>query len=75
MKKVAIVTLPLHTNYGGILQAYALQTVLQESDCRVQVICKNEKPYISWKKEIVKYYMYLVVRMCNWQVGPVIVRH
>ena len=27
--KVGIVTLPLHTNYGGILQAWALQTVLE----------------------------------------------
>ena len=27
--KIAILTLPLHTNYGGILQAYALQTVLE----------------------------------------------
>lgn len=27
--KIGIVTLPLHTNYGGILQAYALQTVLE----------------------------------------------
>lgn len=27
--RIAIVTLALHTNYGGILQAYALQTVLQ----------------------------------------------
>ena len=26
--KIAILTLPLHTNYGGILQAYALQTIL-----------------------------------------------
>ena len=24
--KIGILTLPLHTNYGGILQAYALQT-------------------------------------------------
>ncbi len=28
--KIGILTLPLHTNYGGILQAYALQTVLQQ---------------------------------------------
>lgn len=28
--KIAIITLPLHTNYGGILQAYALQTILQQ---------------------------------------------
>lgn len=27
--KVGILTLPLHINYGGILQAYALQTVLK----------------------------------------------
>ena len=28
--KIGIITLPLHTNYGGILQAYALQRVLQD---------------------------------------------
>ena len=27
--KIGIVTLPLHTNYGGLLQAYALQTALK----------------------------------------------
>lgn len=27
--KIGIITLPLHINYGGILQAYALQTVLK----------------------------------------------
>ena len=27
--KIGILTLPLHTNYGGILQVYALQTVLK----------------------------------------------
>lgn len=25
--KIGILTLPLHANYGGLLQAYALQTV------------------------------------------------
>lgn len=28
--KIGVITLPLHTNYGGILQAYALQRVLQD---------------------------------------------
>ena len=28
--KIGIITLPLHINYGGILQAYALQKVLQD---------------------------------------------
>lgn len=27
--RIGILTLSLHTNYGGILQAYALQTVLE----------------------------------------------
>lgn len=34
--KIAIITLPLNTNYGGILQAYALQTVLQRMGHDVQ---------------------------------------
>lgn len=28
--RIGIITLPLYTNYGGLLQAYALQTVLKE---------------------------------------------
>lgn len=36
--KVAILTLPLHTNYGGILQAYALQTVLERMGHEVKVL-------------------------------------
>ena len=36
--KVAILTQPLHTNYGGILQAYALQTFLQNHGHEVVVV-------------------------------------
>ncbi len=39
--KIGILTLPLHTNYGGILQAYALQTVLERMGNEVYLI---EKP-------------------------------
>ena len=35
--KIVILTLPLHTNYGGILQAYALQTVLERNGHKVVV--------------------------------------
>ncbi len=35
--KIGILTLPLHTNYGGILQAYALQTVLEREGHQVVV--------------------------------------
>ena len=36
--KIGIVTLPLHANYGGILQAYALQTVLKRMGHSVALI-------------------------------------
>lgn len=35
--KIGILTLPLNTNYGGILQAYALQTVLERMGHKVDV--------------------------------------
>lgn len=35
--KIGILTLPLHTNYGGILQAYALQTILERMGHEVVV--------------------------------------
>ena len=38
--RIAILTLPLHTNYGGILQCYALQTVLQRMGHDVKVLTK-----------------------------------
>lgn len=36
--RVAILTLPLHSNIGGILQAWALQTVLEDMGHRVEVL-------------------------------------
>lgn len=36
--KIGILTLPLHANYGGILQAYALQTVLGRMGHEVSLI-------------------------------------
>ena len=43
--RIGILTLPLHTNYGGILQAWALQTVLERMGHEVKVIHKN--PYLK----------------------------
>lgn len=49
--KIGILTLPLHTNYGGILQAYALQTVLERMGHKVEIL--NIQPSfakpIYWK--------------------------
>lgn len=39
--RIAILTLPLHVNFGGILQCYALQTVLERMGHEVSVLNTN----------------------------------
>lgn len=48
--RIAILTLPLHTNYGGILQAWALQTVLERLGHKVVILgIKNSSHYlVEW---------------------------
>ena len=41
--KIAVVTLPLHTNYGGLLQAYALKTCLEVMGHEVTVLDLEDK--------------------------------
>ena len=61
--RIGILTLPLRTNYGGILQAYALQTVLERMGHEVSVITTPNKaklpvwkwPYSYPKRMIRKY--------------------
>lgn len=62
--KIGILTLPLHTNYGGILQAYALQTILERMGHEVKVLDKPfklqklpwwKRPYSYTKRAIKKY--------------------
>lgn len=48
--KIGILTLPLHTNYGGILQAYALQTVLERMGHEVVVIDVDRTAKLKWYK-------------------------
>ena len=43
--KIGILTLPLHANYGGIIQAYALQTVLDRMGHEVTVISRPQRLY------------------------------
>lgn len=52
--RIGILTLPLHTNYGGILQAYALQTVLERMGHEVVVFdCPLRKIELPiWKKPL-----------------------
>ena len=43
--KVAILTQPLDGNYGGILQCYALQTVLERIGHEVCILTKPRYGY------------------------------
>ena len=57
--KIGILTLPLHFNYGGILQAYALQETLTRLGHSVYLLEKNrmlESPdiYVRLKRLINK---------------------
>ena len=58
--KIAILTLPFHSNYGGILQAYALQTVLQRMGHEVVVIDKDMFHHRTWLRQQVARGAYLV---------------
>lgn len=64
--RIGILTLPLHTNYGGILQAYALQTVLERMGHEVKVIQKERERLIVpiWKIPFV--YPFRAVRKLTW---------
>ena len=53
--RIGILTLPLHTNYGGILQAYALQQVLQGMGHEAVVIDEEKQFHFSLKRRIEMY--------------------
>ena len=57
--KIGILTLPLHTNYGGILQAYALQTILQRMGHDVVVY---QTDYYGYRPLPFKQYLLLVIK-------------
>ena len=42
-KRIVVLTQPLHTNYGGTLQAYALQKVLKDMSFDVETLNYRSK--------------------------------
>lgn len=46
--RIGVITLPLHGNYGGLLQAYALQTTLERMGHSVTIFSKPTKHTIPW---------------------------
>jgi hypothetical protein len=62
-RKIGILTLPLDTNYGGILQAYALMEILKRMGHEVWLI-KRRQPHVSFLryccilgKQVIKKYI------------------
>lgn len=60
--RIGILSLPLNTNYGGILQAYALQTTLQKMGHEVVILNQDRTTIQSPFKQFKSYGEYLVRR-------------
>lgn len=64
--RIGILTLPLETNYGGILQAYALQKVLRDMGHDVMTIDRhNRRSYPSFSAHAVGYMGRLYQHFCK----------
>lgn len=73
--RIAIVTLPLHTNYGGILQAYALKTYLESMGHQATVLDREVKMPLPalWKAPFV-YAKRALQRLAKGAAGPEVFR-
>lgn len=58
--KIGILSLVFHTNYGGILQSFALQTVLERMGHEVTVMNRKRDLHRSLSQETLSYVKYLV---------------
>ena len=61
--KIGIITLPLHNNYGGILQAYALQIVLRRLGHDVVVFDRSHIIKLSFPYKCLSYFKQLVKKL------------
>lgn len=66
--KIGILTLPLHTNYGGILQAWALQTVLKNMGHEVELLTieKKNKSFFSQLYLFAKSFAAFLIKRNKW---------
>lgn len=55
--KIGIVTQMLSSNYGGILQNYALQKVLREMGHEVYTIDIGKYTWLDWSLDVVKFFI------------------
>ena len=64
--KIGILTQPLHTNYGGLLQNYALQQVLKRLGHNVYTINRNSIPSVytvSWNRKFM-FWLKQIIKTC-----------
>lgn len=66
--KIGILTLPLHTNYGGILQAYALQAYLEQLGYEVRIIDGGIYSKYSLLIDILRCGKYILHHLLNLQL-------
>lgn len=73
--KTAVITLPLHTNYGGILQAYALKCVLEGMGHEAVVVDRKDKmPLPVWYKAPFVYVSRALKKMLKPGAGVEVLR-
>ena len=73
--KTAVITLPLHTNYGGILQAYALKCVLEGMGHEAVVVDRKDKmPLPVWYKAPFVYASRVLKKMLKPGAGVEVLR-
>ncbi len=71
--KIAILTLELHYNYGGILQNYALQTILKRMGHEVYTINLNRpKAKLSLKRAPFSILKRIVMKILGYRKGGII---
>lgn len=63
--RIGILTLPVHINYGGILQAYALQTVLERLGHKVVILDRQ----VNYEQPLFRMAMVLPVRLIKKLFG------
>lgn len=73
--RIAVITLPLHTNYGGLLQAFALKRFLEGLGHEVTVLDKRDKmPAPYGIKAPFIYMSRMLKRILKGSAGPEVFR-
>ena len=73
--RIAVVSLPLHTNYGGLLQSFALKKYLESHGHDVTVLdIRDKMPLPKWWKSPLVYTKRAVMRLLKGTDGPEIFR-